>query len=213
MPTSSVGNRRARGEASLRARHAGRLVTLGRAGRGVTVRCAGRGMTALCAVRGMSVRRAERGMTLMEMMVVVFLIAVLAAISFPAVTSGIDSLRLRQATDTISSVLNQCLQRAERQQMPVELIFDRLDNALYVGVAGPVPVKRIPLPEGVRMAAILPASPLGDEPRRLILLMPGAAVPRIGVLLVNAKGQQRIVSVDPITGVPNVVTPRPGALP
>ena len=188
-------------------------MTLGRAERGVTVHCAGRGTTVLCAVRGTTIRRAERGMTLMEMMVVVFLIAVLAAISFPAVTSGIDSLRLRQATDTISSVLNQCLQRAERQQMPVELTFDRLDNALYVGLAGTVPVKRIPLPEGVRMAAILPASPLGDEPRRLILLMPGAAVPRIGVLLVNAKGQQRIVSVDPITGVPNVVTPRPGALP
>ena len=144
-------------------------------------------------------------------MVVVFLIALLAAISFPAVTSGIDSLRMRQATDTISSVLNQCLQKADREQAPVELTFDRTENALYVGVSGPVPVKRIPLPQGVVMAAILPAPPLGDEPRRQILLMPGAAPPRIGVLLVNAKRQQRIVSVDPITGIPVVTTPAPGA--
>ena len=149
-------------------------------------------------------------MTLMEMMVVVFLIAVLAAISFPAVTSGIDSLRMRQATDTITSVLNQCLQRAERQQTPVELVFDRTDNALYVGGVGPAPTKRIPLPQGITMAAILPPAPMGPDMRRLILLMPGAAVPRIGVLLANTKGQRRIVSVNPITGIPEVTTPVPG---
>lgn len=195
MPTSLVGNRRGDAPGSRNtALHASRVTTRRR------------------TQRGMTLHRARRGMTLMEMMVVVFLIALLAAISFPAVTSGIDSLRMRQATDTISSVLNQCLQRAQRQQTPVELTFDRIDNALYVGVAGPTPVKRIPLPAGVKMAAILPAGPLGDEPRRTILLMPGAAVPRIGVLLVNDKGQQRIVSVDPITGIPQVVTPRPGAL-
>jgi hypothetical protein len=154
-------------------------------------------------------RRYRRGITLMETMVVVFLIALLAAISFPAVTSGIDSLRMRQATDTISSVLNQCLQRAERQQTPVELIFDRTSNALYVGGVGPAPPKRIALPQGVTMAAILPIAPMGPEERRMILLMPGAAVPRIGVLLVNAKRQQRIVSVDPVTGVPVVTTPGP----
>jgi type II secretory pathway pseudopilin PulG len=163
--------------------------------------------------RAITLRRREGGITLMETMVVVFLIALLAAISFPAVTSGIDSLRMRQATDTISSVLNQCLQRAERQQTPVELTFDRTDNALYVGGMGPAPVKRIPLPQGIVIAAILPPAPLGDDLRRQILLMPGAVVPRIGVLLVNGKGQRRIVSVDPITGIPVVTTPGAGALP
>jgi type II secretory pathway pseudopilin PulG len=152
-------------------------------------------------------------MTLMEMMVVVFLIALLTAISFPAVTSGIDSLRMRQATDTISSVLNQCLQKADRQQSPIELTIDRTDNALYVAGAGPAPAKRIALPGGVTIAAILPSAPFGPEQRRQILLMPGAAVPRVGVLLTNPKGQRRIVSVDPITGNPVVETPRPGAIP
>ncbi|MEP7362890.1 MAG: prepilin-type N-terminal cleavage/methylation domain-containing protein [Acidobacteriota bacterium] len=176
----------------------------------MTLRSCERGMRVRRSEAGMTLRRREGGMTLMEMMVVVFLIALLAAISFPAVTSGIDSLRMRQATDTISSVLNQCLQRAEREQTPVELTFDRIDNALYVSGVRPGPAKRIPLPAGVTMSAILPISPMGDEPRRMILLMPGAAVPRIGVLLVNAKRQQRIVSVDPITGVPVVTTPGPG---
>jgi len=157
-------------------------------------------------------RAHQRGVTLVEMIVVVALIALAAAISFPAVTSGIDSLRMRQATDTISSVLNQCLQRADREQMPIELTISRRDNALYVRGAGPASEKRIPMPDGVTIAAILPPSPFADEPYRQILLTPGASVPRAGVLLVNRKGLRRIVSVNPITGVPVVETPPPGAM-
>ena len=155
----------------------------------------------------------QRGVTLVEMIVVVALIALAAAIRYPAVTSGIDSLRMRQATDTISSVLNQCLQRADRQQMPIELTISRRDNSLYVRGAGPAPEKRIALPDGITIAAILPPSSFADELFRQILLVPGASVPRIGVLLINRKGLRRIVSVNPITGIPVVETPPPGAQP
>ncbi len=158
-------------------------------------------------------RSRQRGVTLVEMIVVVALVALAAAISFPAVTSGIDSLRMRQACDTIVSVLNQCLQRADRQQTPVELTLSRRDNALYVRGAGPGVEKRIPMPDGVTIAAILPPSPTGGDTMRHVLLVPGAAAPRVGVLLVNRKGQRRIVSVNPITGAPVVETPPPGAFP
>lgn len=196
MPTSSVGNRRPRA-ARPRARAAHQ--------RGVTLPRAHQ--------RGVTLRRAnQRGVTLVEMIVVVALIALAAAISFPAVTSGIDSLRMRQATDTISSVLNQCLQRADRQQVPIELTISRRDNSLYVRGAGPAPERRIALPDGITIAAILPPSPFADEPYRQILLVPGASVPRIGVLLINRKGLRRIVSVNPITGIPVVETPAPGSV-
>jgi len=39
----------------------------------------------------------RRGVTLLEMLIVVALIGLLAGITFPAVTSGIDSLRLNSA--------------------------------------------------------------------------------------------------------------------
>lgn len=202
MPTSSVGNR---GSRALRPRARGAQTVAATRHTPTEPRASASGPRRSAASR-------QRGVTLVEMIVVVALIALAAAISFPAVTSGIDSLRMRQATDTISSVLNQCLQRADRQQMPIELTISRRDNSLYVRGAGPAPEKRIALPDGITIAAILPPSPFADEPFRQILLVPGASVPRIGVLLINRKGLRRIVSVNPITGIPVVETPAPGSV-
>lgn len=202
MPTSSAGNR---GSRAPRPRARGAHTVAATRHTPTEPRASASGPRRSAASR-------QRGVTLVEMIVVVALIALAAAISFPAVTSGIDSLRMRQATDTISSVLNQCLQRADRQQMPIELTISRRDNSLYVRGAGPAPEKRIALPDGITIAAILPPSPFADEPFRQILLVPGASVPRIGVLLINRKGLRRIVSVNPITGIPVVETPAPGSM-
>ena len=50
--------------------------------------------------------RDRAGVTLIEMLVVVALISLMVGISFPAITSGIDSLRLNAATNGIVSFLN-----------------------------------------------------------------------------------------------------------
>jgi hypothetical protein len=39
------------------------------------------------------------------------------------------------------------------------------------------------------------------------MLLPGSTFPRFGVPLVNRRGQRRVVTIDPITGVPNISTP------
>jgi hypothetical protein len=56
----------------------------------------------------------------------------------------------------------------------------------------------------VRIAGILPPAPFGDERGRQFLIVPGGAAPRMGVVLENRRGTKRMVSVDPITGVPQV---------
>jgi len=63
-------------------------------------------------------------------------------------------------------------------------------------------VRKLELPEGVHIEA-----EERDEPRRF-LLFPGGTVPRISIPLVNRRGTRRIVQVDPITGVPQIQTPR-----
>ena len=47
---------------------------------------------------------------------VVALVGMVAAIAFPSVTSGLDSVRLSSASDSIVSFLNAGLNRAERRQ-------------------------------------------------------------------------------------------------
>ena len=46
------------------------------------------------------------GVTLIEMMIVVALIALIAAVTFPAVSAGVDTLRLNQAAGGLVSFFN-----------------------------------------------------------------------------------------------------------
>ncbi|HEV2686925.1 MAG TPA: hypothetical protein VGV35_00180, partial [Bryobacteraceae bacterium] len=64
--------------------------------------------------------------------------------------------------------------------------------------------RKMVLPEGVSIVRVLPESPEDPNAGRTFLLYPGGTPPRIGVQLVNKRNVERIVRVDPITGVPRV---------
>src|ERR1035438_809474 len=74
--------------------------------------------------------KSRSGITLIEMVVVVGIISLIVGVSLPAVTSGIDSLRLNAATTSVVSFVNSGLNRAERRQQVVEIIISRNENAL-----------------------------------------------------------------------------------
>ena len=143
--------------------------------------------------------RKQAGMTLIELMVVVALMGLVAGISFPAVTSGIDTLRMRSAGETLVALFNSALDRAERRQQPVEIIINRVANSIAVAGSGPNIERVVELPQGVRILSILPALPQGEGPLRSFLLLPSGAVPRFSIQLINARGAVRAVSIDPIT--------------
>jgi len=143
------------------------------------------------------------------MLVVVALIALLAGISFPAFTSGIDSLRLNGATSSIVNFFNAGLDRAQRRQQVVEISILQSQNALEMRSTEAGFFRRLELPEGVSITRVFPDLPQPDLPQpaegpRNFLLYPGGTVPRFGVQLINRKNVQKIVRVDPITGVPLV---------
>src|SRR5579859_4946969 len=63
------------------------------------------------------------GITLIEMLVVMSIIGLLAGISYPSVAAGIDSVRMRSATDAVSTILNGAVDHAERRQQAVEIVI------------------------------------------------------------------------------------------
>ncbi len=147
----------------------------------------------------------NRGVTLIEMLIVVAIIALMVGISFPSVSSGLDSLRLITAGDSLVSFLNGALGRAERRQEAIEITISKAANTVILRSSEPGYERRLEMPEGVRIDALLPPSPSGEEESRTFLLYPGGAVPRIGVEIVNRKGTRRIIRLDPIKGIPEVV--------
>jgi prepilin-type N-terminal cleavage/methylation domain-containing protein len=151
--------------------------------------------------------RNQRGVTLIEMLIVVGIAGVMATIALPAFSNGLDNMRLSQAADSVAAFLNGAVNRAERRQQPMEISVTPQDRAILLRSADGAFARKLDLPEGVRVEAVLPA-PAGDtgQPRRFLLL-PGGVAPRIGVQLANRRGARRIVSLDPITGVPKIDRP------
>src|SRR5271157_1364348 len=149
-------------------------------------------------------RPPTRGVTLVEMIIVVAIVGLIAGLSFPAISAGLDSVRLASATDSLASFLNAAVNRAERRQQPMELIISPRDNRLTLYSNEPGFERELRLPEGIAIEAVLPRNPDDPQGVRRLILMPGATVPGIGIQIANRRGARRIVRLDPMTGFPHV---------
>jgi hypothetical protein len=84
----------------------------------------------------------------------------------------------------------------------MELTISRADHSLTL--AGENFQRRYELQDGVKIVEILPALPIDPALPRRFLLYPGGAPPRIALRLVNRNGGERMISLDPITGVARI---------
>jgi type II secretory pathway pseudopilin PulG len=138
------------------------------------------------------------------MLIVVAIIGLMVGITFPAVSVGLDSVRLASATDSLASFLNAAVNRAERHQQPMEVVISLKDNLLTLYSNEPGFKRELKLPAGIAIEAVLPQN--FDDPHgaRRLILMPGATVPGVGIQIANQRGARRIVRLDPMTGYPRV---------
>jgi prepilin-type N-terminal cleavage/methylation domain-containing protein len=150
-------------------------------------------------------RKTQAGLTLMEMLVVVAIIGVMVGLAFPSITSGIETLRLRSATDEIVSSFGSAMNRADRRQVAVEVVVEKAAGRLVFASADPGYRREVTMPEGVTIERVLPAILNLDEslPRQF-LIHPGGTPPRIALELKNRRNVRRLVTVDPITGTAQV---------
>lgn len=82
--------------------------------------------------------RKETGFTLIEVIIVVAIIAVAAAIGVPSYLSWIPDIRLKSAVANLKSDINLAKQRAIRENGDVSLVFDTVNNQYTIYVGGGV---------------------------------------------------------------------------
>lgn len=135
------------------------------------------------------------------------LIAIVSAVTFPTASSGLDSLRLRSATDKVVSILNLAIDRADAIQQVVEIRVSLEENAISVRSSDLSVNRTLTIDPPIRIVsaglALPPSASASTEAatgQRRYLLYPGGAPPRISIELQSPGGHKRRVSVDPISG-------------
>jgi len=142
-------------------------------------------------------KKLQSGVTLVEMLITVMIIALVAGVSFPALTAGLASVRLNSAAGSAASFLTSTMNRVDRRESAAAVTIAPKENrlAVYTAASGDKPDKTLAMPQGITIE--------GDDTRRFVL-QPGGAFPRITLVLRNSKGARRSVRVDPATGVPEI---------
>jgi type II secretory pathway pseudopilin PulG len=147
--------------------------------------------------------RRQRGITLLELLIVMTLIVLVVGISFPSVSAGLESMRLRSTADTIANFLNAAIDRAGRRQQVIEVWISPHDNLLIARSPDLGFNRRLEVPGVFQIVSVRPPAEVNpDEPRRF-LLYPGGTIPAIGVEIASKSGRRRMVSIDPITASPH----------
>ena len=149
-------------------------------------------------------RQKQSGVTLMELLMVVAIIGLLAGLTYPTASAGMDSLKLRTAGDHVAAFLYQAVGKADRRQEPVEIVFQKAEGVITSRGLRPDSERELVLPDGISIMAVLPEPPGFEQPVRSYFLLPGAAFPRIAIVIGNRKGNKKVIRLDPITGAPSV---------
>ncbi len=140
----------------------------------------------------------------MEMVVVMAIIGLIAAVTAPSVGAGLDSVRLASATGSVSAFLNSAVNYSERHQQPVELLVAPKEARLSAYSNDGGLARDFQLPDGILLEAVLPPIPDDPDPVRRLVLLPGATIPGIGIQIANRHGGRRVIRLDPMTGFPRV---------
>ncbi len=135
----------------------------------------------------------------MEMLVVMAIIGLLAAVAMPSVGAGIESVRLATAAESISAFLNSAVNYAERHQQAVDLVISAKENRLSAYSSDGGFTRDLALPDGIALESVQPET-------AEIILLPGGTVPGIGLQIANRRGSRRLVRLDPMTGFPRVTS-------
>ena len=139
----------------------------------------------------------QRGVTLLEMLIVVAIIATIASLSFPSLTTGLAGVRLSAASSDVAGFLTSSMNTVERREEAEAIVISPKENRVdvFTAASGEKAARTYRPPASITIE--------GDEPHRY-MLFPGGAFPRISLILRNEKGGRRSIEIDPVTAVPQV---------
>jgi len=133
------------------------------------------------------------GFTLLELMVVLAILVVSAALVLPSLGPGTATLRLRAEARSIVALLRQARQLAVSQRRPQTVAIDPVARAVVLrGAEAASPLSRHPLAGEVRLTA--------EEGEPSLTFTPRGTVREATWVLEGAGGRRYRIHVEAVTG-------------
>ena len=138
---------------------------------------------------------AEDGFTLLEMVCVIAIVAMLAAILLPNLSHGTSRSRLEAYAIETAALLKSDRTAAIRQRAPVSTLVDAQDRRLRSGWDG----RMLEVPEDVAVSAMLPVR-CNDRPARSTITFFATGMSCGGVIVLSRLGAGYEIRVNWLTG-------------
>jgi general secretion pathway protein H len=142
-----------------------------------------------------------RGFTLLEMILVLVIITMVLAVSYPSLLRGSTALRLRATGRDIMNTFRYAREKAVTEQMGMKVAVDREKQKLiltdYLGDGARTYV----MPRDIRIQRIaLGGNEIVEDVGMIVRFLPNGSCDSAEVLLQNEKGAWLRVVTDPMTG-------------
>jgi len=142
----------------------------------------------------------SRGFTLIELLMVMLVVALVLAVSYPSLSRGAGVIQLRTAARDVLNVFRYAREKAVTEQTGMRVVVDReKQQVILTDDLGEGPRRYVP-PRNVRIERIALAGTEIAEGPMIIRFLPNGSAESAEVLLRSSTGSSMRVFTDPITG-------------
>jgi len=142
----------------------------------------------------------NRGFTLLELMIVVFVVALVLAISYPSLSRGSASIHLRATGRDVLNTFRYAREKAVTEQTGMKVTVDREKQRLVLTNDLGEDSRIYPMPTDVKIHRLaLGGNEIAEGPI-VVRFLPNGSSERAEVLLMSKAGSSLRIISDPITG-------------
>ncbi len=153
------------------------------------------------------------GFTLLEVAIVVIIMAVVLAVTYPSLSRGSSALKLRTTGRDVVNAMRTAREKAVTEQKEMHLVADRQAQKILMTDEVGDGARTYTLPTGIRIThMVLAGHEILDGPMVVRFLSNGSCE-NAEITLESDKGSSLRVSVDPITGAARIVPVAGGGQP
>jgi prepilin-type N-terminal cleavage/methylation domain-containing protein len=157
-------------------------------------------MTSAVGNNSMTTHLREQGFTLLELMVVIFIVSLVTALSYPALSRGTASFHLKATGRDVLNTFRFAREKAITEQIGMQVIIDKEKQEIVLSDNFGENSKKYLLPEDVKILRMALADREVFESSIIIRFFSNGSSENAAVLLSSKTGSMLRIVTDPFSG-------------